>query len=211
MARPITRRPVAALALGDVEQPAHHFSDACPRPITADAGAAHGDASTRYRQPAATVAWAARGRRLELQADHQRWRCFAAERAGQRLRVCRRIEDRSPGLADTSTAWYWAASGRAVAKPWQSVHQWPPWRPRRIGRCGWCHAQGIRCRGWRVDVGARRCTWSGTCRCACAGLVFAGWRDDVTGRSSRHAPWCPPRWWAARVPHRPRVPRSKWA
>lgn len=58
---------------------------------------------------------------LEARADHTRWRCFVAERAGRRVRVCEHIEDaKGQGYTDAS-AWYWASlSGRSTG-PWKAV------------------------------------------------------------------------------------------
>lgn len=60
---------------------------------------------------------------IQLEHDaHQRlWRCFEAARAGQRQRVCERIEDaQGQGWTDTS-AWYWAAVLGQSQGPWQAV------------------------------------------------------------------------------------------
>ncbi len=62
-----------------------------------------------------------RHEQLEEQADHARWRCFVAERAGQRLRVCERIEDaQGQGFTDTS-AWYWASIAGRSSGPWKAL------------------------------------------------------------------------------------------
>lgn len=58
---------------------------------------------------------------LEDQPDHTRWRCFIAERGGQRVRVCEHIEDASgQGFTDTS-AWYWAAIAGQSVGPWRAI------------------------------------------------------------------------------------------
>jgi hypothetical protein len=58
---------------------------------------------------------------LETDAQQRRWRCFEAERAGTRLRVCERIVDAS-GEAYTDTShWYWSALLGRSAGPWQAV------------------------------------------------------------------------------------------
>ena len=49
------------------------------------------------------------------------WRCFVAEKNGQRLRVCEVITDpRGRSFSDTS-AWYWAAVTGRSHGPWQAV------------------------------------------------------------------------------------------
>ena len=62
-----------------------------------------------------------RDEQLEQQGEHQRWRCFVAERAGRRQRVCERIEDANgQGFTDAS-AWYWAAIAGQSGGPWKAV------------------------------------------------------------------------------------------
>ena len=62
-----------------------------------------------------------RDEQLEEQTDHERWRCFVAERAGQRVRVCERIEDaQGQGFTDAS-AWYWASIAGRSSGPWKAV------------------------------------------------------------------------------------------
>ncbi len=59
--------------------------------------------------------------RLEADAQQQLWRCFVAERAGQRLRVCERIVDaQGHGYTDASS-WFWAAQLGLSAGPWQAI------------------------------------------------------------------------------------------
>ena len=120
--------PVRPLALGDVEQRfAHHFPGSIARmtdgrqklvlrTVTRPTRKLH-PATDCYRG----LGYRVHSERLELQADHQRWRCFTAERAGQRLRVCERIEDaHAQGYTDTS-AWYWAAVAGQSQGPWRAV------------------------------------------------------------------------------------------
>ena len=58
---------------------------------------------------------------LELDRERLLWRCFEAERRGQRVRVCERIVDaQGQGFTDTS-AWYWAAALGQSQGPWQAV------------------------------------------------------------------------------------------
>ena len=62
-----------------------------------------------------------RDEQLEEQTDHERWRCFVAERAGQRVRVCERIEDaQGQGFTDAS-AWYWASIAGRSSGPWKAL------------------------------------------------------------------------------------------
>jgi hypothetical protein len=62
-----------------------------------------------------------RDEQLEARADKTRWRCFIAERGGQRARVCERIEDaQGQGYTDTS-AWYWASVAGQTTGPWKAM------------------------------------------------------------------------------------------
>jgi hypothetical protein len=82
-------------------------------------------APTRMLHPAADC-YRGLGYRIEqahLEADAQQrlWRCFVAERDGQRLRVCERIVD-ADGQAFTDTSgWFWAAQLKQSAGPWQAI------------------------------------------------------------------------------------------
>lgn len=87
---------------------------------------------TRMLHPAADcyrgLGYAVRGERLETDAQHRLWRCFAATRSGAQaaaLRVCERIEDldphgRSQAWTDSS-AWFWDAALGRSAGPWRAV------------------------------------------------------------------------------------------
>lgn len=58
---------------------------------------------------------------LERDAQQQLWRCFVAERGGQRTRVCERIIDaRGQAYTDTSS-WFWAAQTGQSTGPWQAI------------------------------------------------------------------------------------------
>ncbi len=58
---------------------------------------------------------------LERDAQQRLWRCFIAERAGQRHRVCERIVDaRGDTFTDTSS-WFWAAQLGQSSGPWQAI------------------------------------------------------------------------------------------
>lgn len=58
---------------------------------------------------------------LERDTENLLWRCFVAERGGQRIRVCERIVDaRGASFTDTSS-WFWSAQlGKSVG-PWQAI------------------------------------------------------------------------------------------
>lgn len=59
--------------------------------------------------------------RLEHDGAQRLWRCFVAEREGQRLRVCERIVG-ADGQAFTDTSsWFWAAQLGQSAGPWQAI------------------------------------------------------------------------------------------
>jgi hypothetical protein len=58
--------------------------------------------------------------RLELDAQQRRWRCFEADRAGRRWRVCERIVDAEGQAFTDASSWYWAAQLGRSAGPWQA-------------------------------------------------------------------------------------------
>lgn len=58
---------------------------------------------------------------LEASAGRAQWRCFVAERAGQRLRVCEHIEDAQGQTFTDTSAWYWAALAGQSSGPWQAT------------------------------------------------------------------------------------------
>jgi len=62
-----------------------------------------------------------RDEQLEAVAGQARQRCFTAERAGQRIRVCEHIEDAQGQTFTDTSAWYWAAVAGQSAGPWQAV------------------------------------------------------------------------------------------
>jgi hypothetical protein len=59
--------------------------------------------------------------RLEADAQQQLWRCFVAERDGQRLRVCERIVDAEGRSYTDASNWFWAAQLGLSAGPWQAI------------------------------------------------------------------------------------------
>jgi hypothetical protein len=59
--------------------------------------------------------------RLHSDADARLWRCFVAERDGERVRVCERIVDaQGQGFVDASS-WFWAAALGRSSGPWRAV------------------------------------------------------------------------------------------
>lgn len=59
----------------------------------------------------------------QLERDERQalWRCFIAEREGQRVRVCERIVDANGrGFTDASS-WFWAAQLGQSTGPWRAV------------------------------------------------------------------------------------------
>lgn len=80
---------------------------------------------TRMLHPAADcyrgLGYRIDGAQLERDADAKLWRCFEAERAGRRLRVCERIVDANGGAYTDASSWFWAARlGRSIG-PWQAI------------------------------------------------------------------------------------------
>ncbi len=59
--------------------------------------------------------------RLERDDEHRLWRCFIAERDGQRLRVCERIVDRNGQAWTDASSWFWAAQLGRSSGPWQAI------------------------------------------------------------------------------------------
>lgn len=58
---------------------------------------------------------------LERDAQARLWRCFVAERDGQRLRVCERIVDARGQAYTDASSWFWAATLGQSTGPWQAV------------------------------------------------------------------------------------------
>ncbi len=59
--------------------------------------------------------------RLEADATQQLWRCFVAERDGQKLRVCERIVDAQGRVFTDASSWFWAAQLGQSMGPWQAI------------------------------------------------------------------------------------------
>jgi hypothetical protein len=58
---------------------------------------------------------------LHHDADARLWRCFIAERDGERLRVCERIVDaQGQGFVDASS-WFWSAALGRSTGPWRAL------------------------------------------------------------------------------------------
>ncbi|HET9205271.1 MAG TPA: hypothetical protein VFO28_03465, partial [Burkholderiaceae bacterium] len=58
---------------------------------------------------------------LHRDADARLWRCFVAERDGERLRVCERIVDADGQAFVDASSWFWAASLGRSTGPWRAV------------------------------------------------------------------------------------------
>jgi hypothetical protein len=80
---------------------------------------------TRMLHPAADcwrgIGWQVRPAWLVQDGDTSLWRCFEAERQGQRVRVCERIVDAQGRSFTDTSAWFWAASFGHSQGPWQAV------------------------------------------------------------------------------------------
>jgi hypothetical protein len=58
---------------------------------------------------------------LQHDAEARLWRCFVAERDGERVRVCERIVDaQGQGFVDASS-WFWAAALGRSEGPWRAL------------------------------------------------------------------------------------------
>lgn len=49
---------------------------------------------------------------LRIDGNDRRWSCFSAERSGDKLRVCERLEDGKGGEWTDVSTWYWAVWGK---------------------------------------------------------------------------------------------------
>ena len=58
---------------------------------------------------------------LERDAQQRLWRCFIAERGGQRQRVCERIVDADGQAFTDASSWFWAAQLGQSSGPWQAI------------------------------------------------------------------------------------------
>lgn len=121
-------RPIRPLVLTDVEQRfARQFPGSLARLTDGERVIVLRTVlqPTRMLHPAADcyrgLGWNIVNARLEQDAQRQLWRCFEAQRGGQRLRVCEQILD-AQGRAFTDTsAWYWAALLDQSRGPWTAL------------------------------------------------------------------------------------------
>ena len=120
--------PLRPLALSEVE---HRFARRFPGTIARLTDGEQVLVLRTVRQPTrmlhpATDCYKGLGYRihdeqLEAGPDQTRWRCFIAERAGQRVRVCEHIEDAQGQTFTDTSAWYWAAVAGQSSGPWQAI------------------------------------------------------------------------------------------
>jgi hypothetical protein len=59
--------------------------------------------------------------RLERDDAQRLWRCFVAERDGQRTRVCERIVGADGAAFTDASSWFWAAQLGQSTGPWQAI------------------------------------------------------------------------------------------
>lgn len=127
-------RPLRPLALGAVEQRfAQNFPGQIAR-LTNDEDVLvwrHVTRPTRMLHPAAdcyrALGYRVSGEQLQavrastpIQKDGM-WRCFTAEKNGQRLRVCEQLQDADGRVFTDTSAWYWAAALGQSSGPWQAI------------------------------------------------------------------------------------------
>lgn len=85
--------------------------------------------ATRLLHPAAdcfrAAGYSVADARAAVDAQGVRWRCFVAERGGERLRVCERIGERLDDPGETGwtdvSAWFWEAQLRPKARAWWAL------------------------------------------------------------------------------------------
>ena len=58
---------------------------------------------------------------LQREAGARLWRCFVAERDGERLRVCERIVDAHDQAFVDASSWFWAATLGRSSGPWRAM------------------------------------------------------------------------------------------
>jgi hypothetical protein len=80
---------------------------------------------TRMLHPAADcyrgLGYDIEGAQLERDGEGLVWRCFVAERNGQRIRVCERIVDAQGASFTDTSSWFWAAQLGQSHGPWQAI------------------------------------------------------------------------------------------
>jgi len=58
---------------------------------------------------------------LQRESDDRLWRCFIAERRGERVRVCERIVDAHDQDFVDASSWFWAATLGRSTGPWRAM------------------------------------------------------------------------------------------
>ena len=58
---------------------------------------------------------------LQRESDDRLWRCFIAERRGERVRVCERIVDAHDQDFIDASSWFWAATLGRSTGPWRAM------------------------------------------------------------------------------------------
>ena len=58
---------------------------------------------------------------LQRETDDRLWRCFIAERRGERVRVCERIVDAHDQDFIDASSWFWAATLGRSTGPWRAM------------------------------------------------------------------------------------------
>jgi hypothetical protein len=58
---------------------------------------------------------------LQREPDSRLWRCFIAERNGERVRVCERIVDANDQDFVDASSWFWAATLGRSTGPWRAM------------------------------------------------------------------------------------------
>lgn len=67
------------------------------------------------------LGWRIERSQLQREAGARLWRCFVAERQGQRVRVCERIVDADDRDFVDASSWYWAALLGRSSGPWRAM------------------------------------------------------------------------------------------
>lgn len=121
-------QPLRPLALSEVEE---RFARRFPGTLSRLTNGTqvlvlrHVDQPTRMLHPASDcyqgLGYQIAAQQLERDSEQRLWRCFEAQRGGQRLRVCERIVDAAGQGFTDSSAWYWAAVLGQSRGPWQAL------------------------------------------------------------------------------------------
>ena len=121
--------PIRPLAMTDIER---RFSVRFPGAIARFTDGAsrvfvmrHVTQPTRMLHPAVdcfrATGYRIQATRLERDSSSRLWRCFEAEREGERVRVCERIEGPQGEAFTDASSWFWAASFGSSVGPWKAV------------------------------------------------------------------------------------------